>query len=177
MSAVPNYFELLQLAPVFALDTTQLEAAYKALQAQVHPDRFATRSAAEKRVAMQWATHANEAYRVLRQPLTRAAYLCELNGVLINAESNTAMPAEFLMQQLAWREALDEAPSQAQIVALINQVAAKRLELVKQLAEELDRKRQFAAAAALVRQLMFVEKFKSELSQALQGDQQRTAEN
>src|SRR6187402_2990730 len=105
----PDHFQLFDLLPRFALDMAALDHAYRSVQGQVHPDRFAASTAAENRVAMQWATQANEAYRTLKSPLKRAAYLCERAGVPIDAESNTTMPTEFLMQQLHWREALDDA--------------------------------------------------------------------
>ena len=102
-------FELFTLTRGFAQDRAVLDARWKALQSQVHPDRFASEGAAAQRVAMQWAIRVNEAYQRLKDPLKRAAYLCELNGQAIGAENNTAMPAAFLMQQMEWRESLDEA--------------------------------------------------------------------
>jgi molecular chaperone HscB len=95
-----------------AVDPQALDQAYRALQAQVHPDRFADRSDAERRVAMQWAAAANEAYRVLKKPLPRAKYLIESAGVVLGEQDNTAMPAEFLMQQMEWRELVAEARAQ-----------------------------------------------------------------
>jgi molecular chaperone HscB len=86
-----------------------LDARWKELQREAHPDRFAAQGAAAQRVAMQWSVRINEAYQRLKDPLKRAAYLCELHGAPIQAENNTAMPARFLMQQMEWREALDEA--------------------------------------------------------------------
>ena len=86
-----------------------LDARWKDLQREAHPDKFAAQGAAAQRVAMQWSVRINEAYQRLKDPLKRAAYLCELRGAPINAENNTAMPAAFLMQQMEWREALDEA--------------------------------------------------------------------
>ena len=83
------------------------------LQAAVHPDRFASEGAAAQRLAMQWAVRVNEAYQRLKDPLGRAAYLCELRGVPVDAERNTAMPAAFLMQQMHWREALEDADDAA----------------------------------------------------------------
>jgi molecular chaperone HscB len=167
LSAVtPDPFSLFGLTPSFALDLAALETAYKRVQAQVHPDRFAVASAAEKRVAMQWAARANEAYRVLRDPLARAAWLCEHHGAPVEAESNTAMPPAFLMQQMTWREALDAATQPAAREQLQGKVNAEHARLLAALAHKLDTERDWAGAAALVRQLMFTGKFASELALA-----------
>jgi len=104
-------FTLLGLAPRFGIDRQDLDARWKALQVQVHPDRFAADGPAAQRQAMQWSVRVNEAYRRLRDPLSRAAYLCELRGSPVDAHRNTAMPADFLMQQMAWRESLEDAPT------------------------------------------------------------------
>ena len=109
MNLDTNDFELFGLPPRFAQDRAALDARWRALQAEVHPDRFAAQGAAAQRVAMQWAVRVNEAYQRLKDPLKRAAYLCELHGAPVDAENNTAMPPAFLMQQMEWREALDEA--------------------------------------------------------------------
>jgi molecular chaperone HscB len=159
-----DHFALFGLAPDFRIDLDALEAAYKRVQAQVHPDRFAAGSAAERRVAMQWATQANEAYRALRDDARRAAYLCERAGVPIDAESNTAMPADFLMQQLEWREAVDEARATGQGHADVRaQVDAARSATIAQLAAALDTAHDVTRAAALVRQLMFIDKFRADM--------------
>lgn len=165
-----DHFSLFNLPPRFALDRAALETAYKRVQAQVHPDRFANATAAERRVAMQWAARANEAFATLASPLRRAAYLCELHGVPIDAESNTAMPAAFLGQQLQWRERLQEAQADADALrTLAGEVRATHADLLAQLAHALDEARDFAAAAALVRRLMFVEKFEAEVAAALES--------
>jgi molecular chaperone HscB len=164
--STPDHFALLGLAPRFALDLGELEAAYKRVQAQVHPDRFAVASAAEKRVAMQWATRANEAFTVLRDPQQRAAYLCELHGVPIEAESNMAMPTSFLMQQMQWREALDEVADDAARAQLRSEVDAVRATLLSDLGRALDAAHDYRGAAALVRQLMFIDRFSSEVAHA-----------
>jgi molecular chaperone HscB len=109
MNLSANYFELFGLPVRFALDKVALDKAYRDLQAQVHPDRFANAEPAEQRVSMQKATRANEAYNALRKPLSRARYFLELHGVDLGTESNTAMPAEFLIEQMEWREAVEEA--------------------------------------------------------------------
>lgn len=166
-----NHFALFQLPATFAIDAAQLDAAYRALQSRVHPDRFAAGTDAEKRVAMQWATQANEAYQTLKNPLKRATYLCELNGVDLGIESNTAMPPAFLMQQMEWREALDDARHAKDFSGLETLDAELRAERRRQLDEIgalLDGAR-FEEAGARVRQLMFVEKFGEEIERAFEA--------
>lgn len=152
----------------FAVDLTALEKAYHGVQSQAHPDKFAHATGAEKRVAMQWATRANEAYQTLKNPLKRATYLCELNGVDLETESNTAMPTAFLMQQMEWREELDDARAGKNINALEQLDGALRgakKETVARIETLLDAD-DFAGAAQLVRQLMFLEKFGEEIGNA-----------
>ena len=112
MRIADDDFQLFGLAPAFRLDVADLESRRRALQAEVHPDRFASQGAAAQRLAMQWAVRVNEAHRRLRDPLARGAYLCELRGSPVQAESNTAMPVAFLQQQMAWREALEDAAAE-----------------------------------------------------------------
>ena len=100
-----NDFELFGLEQKFSQGRTALDARWKELQREAHPDKFAAQGASAQRVAMQWSVRINEAYQRLKDPLKRAAYLCELDGAAINAENNTAMSASFLMQQIEWREA------------------------------------------------------------------------
>ncbi|MBC7574285.1 MAG: Fe-S protein assembly co-chaperone HscB [Herminiimonas sp.] len=161
-----NHFDLFHLPPTFAIDTVALDRAYHDVQNQVHPDKFSTASDAEKRVAMQWATRANEAYQTLKNPLGRASYLCELNGIDLQIESNTSMPRDFLMQQMEWREALDDARTSRDEKALDALEAAlrdTRRDTVAQIAALLDADN-FTDAALAVRKLMFVEKFGEEVA-------------
>ncbi|WP_034291944.1 Fe-S protein assembly co-chaperone HscB [Herbaspirillum sp. RV1423] len=160
-----NHFALFQLPQRFAIDLTALEKAYHGVQNQAHPDKFAHATGAEKRVAMQWATRANEAYQTLRNPLKRATYLCELNGVDLQTESNTAMPPVFLMQQMEWREELDDARAGRDLAALErldNALRGARKDAVARIEMLLDAD-DFAGAAQVVRQLMFLEKFGEEI--------------
>lgn len=113
-----DYFALFGLVPAFSIDMERLEQAYIDIQARVHPDRFAHLSDTEKRLSMQWATHANEAFRTLKSPLTRGHYLLELRGVDPGFDTNTAMAPDFLMEQMEWREALGEATDAADEDAL-----------------------------------------------------------
>lgn len=158
-----NHFDLFQLEPDFNVNMAQLDAAYREIQSRVHPDKFVSASSAEQRVAMQWATRANEAYQTLKNPLRRASYLCELHGVELQAESNTAMPAEFLMQQMEWREELDESrTSAAALERLEAEVATAQRAQIQQIAQQLAES-DYQQAAQSIRQLMFLEKFSDDL--------------
>ncbi len=160
-------FTLFGLPPRQALERAELDARRRDLQAQVHPDRFAHEGAAAQRVAMQWAVRVNEAYARLKDPLSRAAYLCELRGVAIDAERNTAMPGAFLMQQMAWREALDDAADASAVERLDAEVAAQQKRDLDVLAVLLDEKNDTPAAAAQVRALMFVARFRQDIARRL----------
>jgi molecular chaperone HscB len=162
-------FELFNTPPVLAFERSALDAQWRALQAEVHPDKFAAEGVSAQRVAMQWAVRVNEAYQRLKDPLKRAAYLCELNGAPVNAEINTAMPTSFLMQQMEWREALDEAPALPAVEALAAQVDAHRKAALRDLQITLDEKRDFTAAAQQVRALMFVERFAADVDLRLEA--------
>lgn len=160
-----NHFDLFQLPQHFVLDAAALDAAYRNVQGQVHPDRFVHASDVEKRVAMQWATRANEAYQTLKNPLKRAAYLCELNGVNLNIESNTAMPTAFLMQQMEWRETLQEIRKNKNTVAL-DALNADWLKVRSELMQKIEaclNAQDFTRAAQDVRQGIFLEKIGEEL--------------
>jgi molecular chaperone HscB len=160
-----NHFDLFHLPQRFAINSAALDKAYHEVQNRVHPDKFVHAGDAEKRVAMQWATRANEAYQTLRNPFKRAAYLCELNGIDLQIESNTAMPSAFLLQQMEWREALDEVKATKNLDGLEKLEA----ELLEARAREIDRigelldANNFAEAGKAVRQLMFLEKFGEEI--------------
>jgi molecular chaperone HscB len=169
MNLASTDFELFDIAPRFALDAAALDARWRALQTEVHPDRFAAEGAAAQRIAMQWAVRVNEAYKRLKDPLQRAAYLCELNGAPIEAENNTAMPSAFLIQQMAWRESLDDATSLAEVEILNDEVVAHRKNALTELQRTLDDQHDFAAAAQQVRALMFVDRFEADLDRRLEA--------
>jgi len=163
VSLQSNDFELFGLKQQFAQDRAVLDERWKSLQREAHPDKFAAQGAAAQRVAMQWSVRINEAYRRLKDPLTRAAYLCELGGAPVNAHTNTAMPAQFLMQQMEWREELDEAQDVQALEALRQSVDASKRALLLQCAQLLDVQNDCNAAVPLVRELMFIEKFAHDL--------------
>ena len=158
-----NDFELFGVPAQFSQDRSVLDSRWKELQREAHPDKFAAQGASAQRVAMQWSVRINEAYQRLKLPLKRAGYLCELNGTAIHAETNTAMPPAFLMQQMEWREALEEAKTIEhldEIAATATQTMHEQLSKVEQL---LDVDHNFTAAAQQVRALMFTERFASEV--------------
>ena len=166
-----NHFDLFQLPARFTIDMGALDAAYRDVQGQVHPDRFVNATDAEKRVAMQWATRANEAYQTLKNPQKRAQYLCELNGVDLQTESNTAMPMAFLMQQMEWREALGEARAEKDadaLDALDKDLRMERKTMLAEVGKQLDAG-DFQKAAEGVRALMFLDKFGAEVQYAYEA--------
>ncbi|MDM0112126.1 Fe-S protein assembly co-chaperone HscB [Variovorax sp. J22R133] len=152
-------FELFDVPATFAQDRAELDARWKELQREAHPDRFAARGAAAQRVAMQWSVRINEAYQRLKDPVRRATYLCKLNGAPIDAEHNTAMPPEFLMQQMEWRETLEDTREAAALQTLHDEVDDARRRALSSLDWLIDEKGAYAEAAAQVRALMFIERF------------------
>jgi molecular chaperone HscB len=167
-----DYFTLFGLPREQALDLAGLEKCFRAVQAQVHPDKHAHASDSDRRLAMQWATRVNEAFQTLKSPGRRARYLLALLGHDPQIESNTAMPVEFLMSQMELREAVIEARSAADEDALeavrsnlLNEIKAE----YQRLAELIDVTRDFTAACDLVRQLMFQEKLLTEIDDALEA--------
>jgi len=165
-------FELFGVPRRFEQDAAALDARWRTLLSEAHPDRFVSEGASAQRLAMQWAVRINEAHRRLKDPLKRAAYLCELQGVPVNAEDNTAMPGSFLMQQMEWREALDEAPGLAGVEALAAEVAVHREQALSELRALIDDRQDPVAAAQQVRALMFVERFASDVDSRLEALEQ-----
>jgi molecular chaperone HscB len=167
-------FELFGLPPQFAQDRAAIDARWKDLQREAHPDKFATQGAAAQRLAMQWSVRINEAYQRLKDPLKRAAYLCELNAAPVNAENNTAMPTEFLMQQMDWREALDDANSLEDLDVLSLQVRQAMREQLSKCEQFLDQQHNYLQAAQQVRALMFIQRFEHDVQNRV--DQMDTME-
>ena len=154
-----NDFALFGLPEQFAQDRSVMDARWKELQREAHPDKFVVQGAAAQRLAMQWSVRINEAYQRLKDPLRRASYLCELRGAPIQAETNTAMPTEFLMQQMQWREDLDDARSAEDIEKILLQGRLNRGMVLQKCEHLLDETQDYAAAAQQVRVLMFITRF------------------
>ena len=167
-SASENYFHFFGLSPQFSLDLAQLDQAYLAIQKEVHPDRHTQGSDSEQRIAMQMATLANNAHQTLKHPIQRGLYLCKLHGVEANLETNTAMPTAFLLQQMAWRDSLEESAEDfAALDALAIEVDSAYKAALVELAEAMDRTHNYQRAAELLRGLLFIDKFATELDDAI----------
>ena len=167
-SASENYFDFFGLSPQFSLDLAQLDLAYLAIQKEVHPDRHTQGSDSEQRIAMQMATLANTAHQTLKHPIQRGLYLCKLNGVEANLETNTAMPTAFLLQQMAWRDRLEESADDFDALdALAIEVDSAYKAALVELAEAIDRTHNYQRAAELLRGLLFIDKFATELDDAI----------
>jgi molecular chaperone HscB len=164
-----DFFSLFELPKSFRISLSELDSRYRDIQAQVHPDRFVSAGDAERRLSMQWATHANEAYQTLKKPLERAKYLLHQAGHDIQAESNTAMPVDFLMEQMEWREAVMDARSGGdhhELEHLHNRLRGDINVRYDELAELFDQD-DHASAVDRVRRLMFLEKLLYEIDDAL----------
>lgn len=164
-----DYFEVFGLAPTFGIDAETLSQTYRDLQAEAHPDRYAHADAAEQRKALLWSTRLNEAYQTLKSPFERARYLLQRQGIDALDPSNTRMPTDFLMRQMAWRETLADAVAAADMAALARLEAETRAEAgqaIAQLADLLDRRHDYAAASEALRQYRFLEKFLADIGDA-----------
>ena len=165
-AVMPSHFDLFGLSPIYSIEGEALERSYREIQSKVHPDRFAHAGDAERRASLQWTTRVNEAYRTLKDPVQRAKHLLELHGVDVAFETNTAMPPEFLMQQMELRESLEEAKTPASLDEMRKRLRQNKTELQKQIAEALDTRKDYAGAAGLVRKLQFLDRLDEEIDSA-----------
>ncbi|MDR3323276.1 MAG: Fe-S protein assembly co-chaperone HscB [Zoogloeaceae bacterium] len=170
MDLTTDFFTLFQLPRLFRLDLSALEARYLEIQGEVHPDRFVQADERARRQAAQWAARVNEGCLTLKKPLERAKYLLFLAGHDLEAERNTVMEPAFLIEQMEWREAAEEARNGRDHHALerlhhrLHQDLAGRY---RALAALLDDQRDWPAAAHETRRLMFLEKLRLEIDDAL----------
>jgi molecular chaperone HscB len=161
-----NHFDLFGLPERYRFDAAALERAYRALQSEVHPDRFAGGSDAQKRAALQSSAHVNEAYRALRDPVARAAYLLALHGIDAQDETDTALPLAFLERQLERREVAEEALAARDVRALsslIDEIRAEAADREAALVHTLDDERAYAVARTGVRELQFLTKLAADV--------------
>jgi len=165
-----DYFALFGLPARFRFDPAQLDAAYRKLQTEVHPDRFASAGDDERRLALQSSSRVNEAYRALKSPVERANYLLLLRGIDALAETDTMLPPEFLEQQLECRESLADAVAGRDVdglVALQKSVEGEAADLERTLAEQLDLAATPPDARVNLRKLKFLSKVGADIAAAI----------
>ena len=161
-----NHFDLFGLSPLFSIEGEALERSYREIQSKVHPDRFAHAGDAERRASLQWTTRVNEAYRTLKDPVQRARHILELHGVDVAFETNTAMPPEFLVQQMELRESLEQAKTPASLDEMRKRLRQDKAQLQQQIGDAIDSKKDYGAAAGLVRKLQFLDRLDEEIDSA-----------
>lgn len=137
-----NYFQLFDIDQGYEVELDSLEQKYHGLQSQLHPDRFASSSEAERVRAVQMSSYLNEAYNTLRDPLSRAAYLLQLQGRDTEKAAQEEMGMNLIMEQMELREALDSLP---QDESAMSQLAAMKQEVKEKLVL---RQQDFSAAMA-----------------------------
>lgn len=164
-----NYFELFKIPVSFDVDLSVLPQTYQQLQRLTHPDKFASGSEQQKLVALQKNAQVNEAYSVLKSPLSRAEYLLSLRGIDLQHEQQTIKDTAFLMQQMEWREELAEIDEQADPLSALSTL---ELEIQQSVKNDLARLREYLEseqldanekAADLIRQLKFLYKMLTEI--------------
>lgn len=158
MSLSANHFEVFELPVSFDIDTDTLAQRYRDLQRIVHPDKYANAPDRDRRLAMQKATQINEAFQTLKNPLTRAQYLLQLQGIDTNNENGAMMDGEFLMTQMELREELADIRQKTPPIEALNAFLSRT---EKQMQNLIDTYReQFAqenwpAACDMVRKFQF----------------------
>ena len=164
-----NHFALFDLPQRFQIDHAKLEEIYRRLQSAVHPDKFVQASESDKRLALQASARVNEAYEVLSDSLTRAHYLLTLRGIESLSETDTAMPVEFLQQQLQWQEKLEEADL-GELHVLLAEITDYRKKLKDELVFLLDSEQDaenWNRAKTTVRKLKFTEKIVMQIDERM----------
>ncbi len=164
-----NYFVLFNLTPSFVIDTTALVATYQQLQKLTHPDKFATASDRDKLIALQKNSQVNDGYQVLKKPLSRAEHILELRGVELQHEQKTMQDGAFLMQQMEWREQLEDAQHTDEPLAALEELDDEVAQDIKTLLSELGSLLEETddaaneSAANRVRKLKFLYKLRHEI--------------
>lgn len=164
-----QYFNLFQLEPSFNIDTETLEQTYRALAARFHPDKFASASAFEQKQAVMMSSTINDAYRTLKSPIDRAAYLLKSQNIDADAPEHTSFSPEFLMQQMEWRETLMDAQMEQNhdaIRALDQEIQEAQNNLYQDLQQAFEQQ-DYESAAQWVRHGRFLNKLRNEIASIL----------
>lgn len=104
-----DYFSLFGLPATYALERAQVRDTYRAMQQSFHPDRYAGKSSAEQRLAVQMSARINEAYQTLNSPIRRAEYLLRMQNQDLDPDRQRVNDMGFLQQQMELRERLGTA--------------------------------------------------------------------
>ena len=165
-----NYFELFNIPVSFDVDLSVLPQTYQQLQRLTHPDKFASGSEQQKLVAVQKNAQVNDAYSVLKSPLSRAEYILSLRGIDLQHEQQTIKNTAFLMQQMEWREELADIAQRSDPLGALSSLEDEINQSIK---SDLTKLRCFLKsthemaeqnAANIIRQLKFSYKMLSEIS-------------
>ena len=166
-----NYFEIFSQPVTTEPDVNLLKEKNRELQQQVHPDKFANSSDAEKREAMQKTSLINEAFDTLKNPVSRLQYMLTLKGVDMNGETDTSMDGVFLMEQMELRESIAEVKNQADpldvLDSMLGELKSKANNLISEFAgfyqqENLEKSRE------IVRKLQFINKAQKEVNEIVE---------
>ncbi|MDY7219942.1 co-chaperone HscB [Denitrificimonas sp. JX-1] len=161
-----DYFAMFGLQPSFLIDSKALAATYRELAKDVHPDRFASESAAQQREAVEHAARLNDAYQTLKSPTQRALYLLRQQAEL--PEETTIQDGEFLFQQMEWREQLETLQDQADFAAIdsfVRELKQARQAIDIAFAECVHDSEQRIQAERLARRMQFLDKMFYEVRQ------------
>lgn len=165
-----DYFAFLGLKRQFNIDLNHLETQFREIQSAAHPDRFVTAPTNERLASMQVATFANNAFMTLRAPDTRALYLLSLHNIEAVTETNTAMPADFLMQQIEWRGTIEDATLSKDIAKLDDLLIEMRDDanaLIYTIANMIDAQHNVVGAVDDVRKLVFMQKVNADIQRTI----------
>ena len=161
-----NHFELFGLPLQFQLDGSLLSSQFRDLQRQFHPDKFATASERDRLLAVQKAAQINDAYQVLKNPISRAEYLLVQHGEDIRGEQQTLQDPMFLMEQMELREELEDIADSSEpedaLFAFEGKVSKMYKQQLSAIQQELDSEA-WLEAADRVRKLKFIAKLKNEI--------------
>lgn len=171
MHAAPgkNHFELFGLPVAFDVDANELASRYRELQRRVHPDKFANAPDQERRLSLQMTALVNEAFQTLKDPVRRGHYLLSLRGIDVGEETDTAMEPAFLMEQMEWREHLEEIRQadnpHKQLVELANLIRQRMQDKIEHFRNALDKDSpdELGKARNIVREMQFLEKMQQEI--------------
>ena len=163
-----NFFTLLKLPEVFVIDLEKLNQNYQSIQKEIHPDRFASLGDDTKLESIKKTAQVNDAYQTLKSPIRRAEYLLQLHGVNIHDEKYTAVPQDFLMQQMEWREELEtHKQDKLALEKLAADIQKNKNEMINQLPAFFDNKDDLNDAIKTTRELNFIEKIEQHINDAL----------